>query len=60
MPLMISLILKKKTEELIVSDNIGLSLGDLKDIMDTNTKQVIDIIYKIQIRSERKMKVIQK
>ena len=38
--------LEEKAEEVVVSDNIGLCLGDFKDIMDKNTKKIIDIIDK--------------
>ena len=38
-PLMMILLLKKKTKYVVVSDNIGLSLSDLKDIMDKTHKE---------------------
>ena len=38
--------LEEKAEEVVVSDNIGSCLGDFKDIMDKNTKLIIDIIVK--------------
>ena len=34
--------LEEKTKEVVVSNNIGLSLSDFKDIMDKNTKKIID------------------
>ena len=37
--LMMILLLKKKTKYVVESNNIGLGLGDLKDIMDKNTKR---------------------
>ena len=39
--------LEEKTKYVVVSDTIGLSLSDLKDIMDKNTKKIIDKNYKI-------------
>ena len=34
--------LEDKTKEVVVSNNIGLSLSDFKDIMDKNTEKIID------------------
>ena len=34
--------LGEKTKYVVISDNIVLSLSNLKDIMDKNTKKIID------------------
>ena len=50
-PLMMILLLKKKTKYVVVSDNIGLSLSDLKDIMDKIQRRSYKIIIIIKRRS---------
>ena len=46
--------IEEKTKYVVVSDNIGLSLSDLKDLIDTKTQRRSDKNIKIKRKSERK------
>ena len=39
--------LEEKTKGIVVSDKIGFAFSNFKDIMDKNTKKIIDKNYKI-------------
>ena len=49
--------LEEKTKDVVVSNNIGLSLSDFKDIMDKNTKKIIDNNDKNTEKIREKIKV---